>query len=916
MNQKEGSKDIVMVSNNIIQKYEKNILFSCLAILVILSCYLSRDIRVSLVYDMYEGASPEGLTTLYFDNGNGFEESDSDYQPIQNATVNFEFQPVSKVHGIRFIPTRIQNQTVSVNKICIFVDDTIVKTFSGDELYSFVSEDASAAHIELENESLLIGYKSNEPWAYVELSPQLNHVFNKLSLGTLCRALILFLIIALPVFILKMRYKLVDKWSLKIGSNETLFWVMSILFVLFWTFQKYLVLPLVLTGWLLPFMLGTCCTGERKIIFVFCNLLALGFSIVVLAFGIKPIFKGNIEYLKGIDAICIVTASWVGSISLWKFLYRKEKNCSSSISKEHPTCNLIYTFTLICSTFFIYEYVKRSFIISSLQINTWFDLMKQMTSPVYLMNIFWGTTFLLFLIGLCGRGLSTVLYSIIWFVVCLGNAIKIHYHNTLLTPMDFLQLKEMLRISPAILGNKVYWIIALLILIVVLLILTRKHWLSMLKPTFQWKYMIAFGFISISMTYMVIHDSYADKGIFHKGYENEFINERDDGVAFYNLINISKIAEIYMAEPENYTKENVDILKTQFRTDNKKSAKSNEKPNVILIMAESLFDIEGIEGLSFSEPIEPVLKKYKTGTLISPRFGGYTSAIEYEALTGLTLAFYPPALTPYTTYFNQPKKTIPSIVSEFEKNGYQTFAIHPNDKTFYNRDIAYQMLGFNAFLDKTDFQITAENTVANSFLKDMPIAERITALLSESDDPKFIFAVTIAGHYMSEDKYPNTTIIAQSSEMTEKELHEITQAATSYQETDKMFEQLVDYIQSSSHPTLLYIFGDHLPPFPIFNKISYTQDRYNKYGTTLSAYSNYKEIEMPEYITPNQLAAQIMVDSQIEYSSYYDYIYSLRDTYPIMHTEFINVNQSDDLNVYRLIQYDLMFGNQWFFDQK
>jgi hypothetical protein len=76
------------------------------------------------------------------------------------------------------------------------------------------------------------------------------------------------------------------------------------------------------------------------------------------------------------------------------------------------------------------------------------------------------------------------------------------------------------------------------------------------------------------------------------------------------------------------------------------------------------------------------------------------------------------------------------------------------------------------------------------------------------------------------------------------------------------------------------------------------------------------EIEMPEYITPNQLAAQLMRDSGINHSSYYDYIYSLREKYPVIHSEFCTVKGNPDMDMYRMIQYDIMFGNHWFYEEK
>lgn len=77
-------------------------------------------------------------------------------------------------------------------------------------------------------------------------------------------------------------------------------------------------------------------------------------------------------------------------------------------------------------------------------------------------------------------------------------------------------------------------------------------------------------------------------------------------------------------------------------------------------------------------------------------------------------------------------------------------------------------------------------------------------------------------------------------------------------------------------------------------------------------YSNYKEIVVePEYITPNQIATQILYDSGIPHNSYFDYLYTLREGYPVIHKEFINVDGNPDLDLYRFIQYDIMFGNRW-----
>ena len=64
-------------------------------------------------------------------------------------------------------------------------------------------------------------------------------------------------------------------------------------------------------------------------------------------------------------------------------------------------------------------------------------------------------------------------------------------------------------------------------------------------------------------------------------------------------------------------------------------------------------------------------------------------------------------------------------------------------------------------------------------------------------------------------------------------------------------------------------------------------------------------------MTPNQIAPQILRDAEIEYSSYFDYIYSLREKYPVIQKEFGIDPQQEEIKTYELIQYDLLFGEKY-----
>lgn len=889
-------------------KYSKKVYILVILIFIGFSVFLSRKIEVVVNYDVVNNEQPSGLTTLYFDNGNGFEEDDSVYISIDEGHTRYVFTPRYWVEGIKIIPTREPGQAVYLNDIEIYVDNILIKDFDNKEVFFSILQKQSAALVTFENGLLKIEYKETEPWPYLTFSGNFVDQMNKISYMTLVRMIFCIGVVVLPVVIRMGIKKIIGDLGVSKGGEIAYL----LLVIIVWIVQDKIPNIIIALIGFLPFLF----IDIREIYGRGGNAVLYMISFLISAF-LMPYSIDALNSQFSIFSIYFVLNSWICILSMWFFLQGSGAEINEN-SKLSMVPIFIYAYVIVCITFGIYEITKNFMTVSQNLFYAGVGSIPRLTSPIFLMNYLWGFLFISLLIGVFGIGGGSVLYGIVFLVLFVGNIIKIHYHNTLLTPLDFLQIKEMFGIAYTMLGvKKILLMIICFALLVCILVKMRRYYCQY----FKWnkRYLVIAIVTCVPLfcySKAVIGGEYKELGIFYKGYENEFVNEKSDGVAFYNLINFANLQEIIMKEPDNYTKEYVETLKSEFVNIVTNTTFEDEKPNVILIMAESLFDIENIDEVSFSSPVLPTLKQYQKGTLISPRYGGYTSAVEYEALTGLSLAFYPSALVPYTTYFNQRDKMVPSVVQEFNNNGYETYAIHPNEKTFYNRDVAYEMLGFKTFLDKTAFEFTEDNTVAGQFLKDGPIGEKIISLIEENDNPIFAFAVTIAGHYMEEDRYQETTIDVQSDKLDESELNDLKQAATAYHETDEMFDNLINYLEDCSEPTLVYIFGDHLPPLPAFNKLNYTQNLYNKYGTFLAAYSNYKDIIFPEYVTPNQLAPQMLIDSGADYSSYYNYIYKLREQYPVIQKEFCNVDEIPEMQIYRTIQYDIMFGNQWFYEGK
>lgn len=513
--------------------------------------------------------------------------------------------------------------------------------------------------------------------------------------------------------------------------------------------------------------------------------------------------------------------------------------------------------------------------------------------------------------GLFGWGLGSLLSIITATFLFFSNFLKLKYHDTFFTWFDLFQIKEMLLMGREFLSGNMLVLVSISFAVFIFFLIKYRKCFKVFRP----KLSPAIAFPSIigliSMLYMLFHGSFQTLEIYSRTWENERVNVQYNGLVINQILNLQNIKDAIIKKPENYTLDYALKLKNEFKELNAIPL-SQEKPDVILILAESYFDLDSVDGISLSQEIGATMKQYSPAKLLSSRFGGYTSAIEFEALTGLSLAFLPNALTPYTTYFNNPEVEFPSVIQEFDNSGYITKAMHPDLPAFYNRTIVYPALGFQEYLALSDFERTKENTTENGWLKNEAFGERIIQELESEDSPQFIFAMTMEEHYVTLEKYPETEVKLQASGIPEKDRKELEQQAQSYLNTNRMIKKIIDYMDNTAQPTLLYVFGDHLPPIDALGVLGYTEDVYKKYTTGLAMYSNYKEIVVePEYITPNQIATQILYDSGIPHSSYFDYLYTLREEYPVVHKEFINVDGNPDLDLYRFIQYDIMFGNQW-----
>lgn len=350
------------------------------------------------------------------------------------------------------------------------------------------------------------------------------------------------------------------------------------------------------------------------------------------------------------------------------------------------------------------------------------------------------------------------------------------------------------------------------------------------------------------------------------------------------------------------------------------------KPNVVVIMNEAWWDPAQLPGITYSDPLFDALKSSTQGELFSPVFGGYTANTEFEFLTRLSNAYLPIGSIPYAQYVRRPT---PSLASDFRTFGYETIAIHPFDKTFWNRDKVYAHLGFSRF-DSTNN--TAFESAGYGYVSDTSLASFIANEIGNPGAPKFIFAVTMHNHgpYLDgTNRYSGQerTEIKHPGTLDKDSTDILSTYATGVKDAVLGFNLLVESIQKSGKPTILIMFGDHLPflgdDFRIYHQAGHistanpaqwtSDDRKKMHTVPIVAWSNLSDIALPnELSSPIYLGTWIKRSIGMPLNGMDNALDRLRSTHPVIARDRDYMNMppaSQAMAQYRAIQYDILFGD-------
>ena len=238
------------------------------------------------------------------------------------------------------------------------------------------------------------------------------------------------------------------------------------------------------------------------------------------------------------------------------------------------------------------------------------------------------------------------------------------------------------------------------------------------------------------------------------------------------------------------------------------------KPSVIAIMNETFSDLSVYDNLR-ADYTGPALYNslpdaLARGDLAVSVCGGGTANSEFEFLTGESLAFVGGGKYPYTLYNFE---SVNSLVKQFSSLGYGTTAMHPNAPNNWNRAVVYRQLGFDEFLSIDDFE--GAPTFHNG-VTDRATYDKIIELLAASNEPQFIFDVTMQNHSgydawnIPPEQIPG---YAPEGATDESLLSQLNVYLSCIDASDRDLASFLDQLRTIGRPVVVIFFGDHQPNF-------------------------------------------------------------------------------------------------------
>lgn len=334
---------------------------------------------------------------------------------------------------------------------------------------------------------------------------------------------------------------------------------------------------------------------------------------------------------------------------------------------------------------------------------------------------------------------------------------------------------------------------------------------------------------------------------------------------------------------------------------------TKENPNIIVIQIESVFDTKYMKDFYASENPMPFLaklkRKYSSGIFTVPAVGAGTANTEFEVQTGMSTQFFGAGEYPFKTIMQE--MSCDSIAYDLKRQGYATAGFHNNDATFYERYIDYSNLGFDVFCGME--HMYGLNYTPRGWAKDDVLDDLMLERMKQTEGRDYITTITVQCHGRYPKKHTETLtdldcyFTGQYAEDSAK------QAAWEYyinmcKECDNMLEELVKKLERFHEPTVLFMYGDHLPSLDLKET---DLDGITLYETEWVMWDNIglqnEKRDLKAYQASTYIFNRLGLEGGLMQNFHNKYMAEDKDSY---------------LDKLEILEYDTLYGNNYAFDGK
>lgn len=312
----------------------------------------------------------------------------------------------------------------------------------------------------------------------------------------------------------------------------------------------------------------------------------------------------------------------------------------------------------------------------------------------------------------------------------------------------------------------------------------------------------------------------------------------DRGILSQSLVNqytglplgLTRTLKLRQVWAKPLSDEELDALLTRTEKELPAEEREGERPNVILILSESFFDVTTLPGVVYDQDPIPdfhALQAEGVSGAFQTRSLGYgTCNIELEVLTGVNTHL----LSGEDLYSMDPQQLtkVPAIPQLLNGAGYRTVMLHMYHDGIYDREQLMEAVGFgeryfsNHFAqidpqakEAADYGAYLDERISGAYYSDAYMTDLLTGLYERKgkDQPLFTFAISMENHTPHNgDKYPSDQrTVSFSAPLSPEAQEALTAASQGCANASRALGQLCDFFRSYDEPTIILFFGDHRP---------------------------------------------------------------------------------------------------------